>query len=107
MPGPGPWLPAVSRAALSPPRLPPTLPPITNPGFSLRAKSAVVAIDTTTGKRHVLWAELDHSDSGEFGGGNFSGTRLPGTPPLYDPATCTRALLVRPAVNWTEGHRYI
>jgi hypothetical protein len=83
------------------------LPPITTPTFSLGKHSAVVAIDADTGKRHLLWAELDHSDSGRFGGGSVEGTQLPGTPPLYDPATSTRALLIRPAVNWVEGHRYI
>jgi len=83
------------------------LPPITRPQDALARPSAVVAIDTTTGRRHLLWAELDHSDTGEFGGGTVEGNKLPGTPPLYDPATKTRALLIRPAVNWTEGHRYI
>jgi hypothetical protein len=82
------------------------LPPITRPKASLAAGSAVVAIDATTGKRHPVWAELDQSDTGKFGGGNVEGNQLPGTSPLYDPAT-TRALLIRPAVNWTEGHRYI
>src|SRR5436305_2600403 len=83
-----------------------SLPPITRPQASLGAGSAVVAIDTTTGKRHPVWAELDASDTAKFGGGNVEGNQLPGTPPLYDPAN-TRALLIRPAVNWTEGHRYI
>ncbi|MHB8671324.1 MAG: hypothetical protein ACYDAD_12370, partial [Acidimicrobiales bacterium] len=82
------------------------LPPITNPGFAVGGTSAVVAIDAATGQRHPLWAELDQSDSGRFAGGNFNGTQLPGSPPLYDPAR-TRALLIRPAVNWTEGHRYV
>src|SRR3954454_7785394 len=82
------------------------LPPITRPQASLDAGSAVVAIDATTGERHPVWAELDHSDTGKFGGGNVEGNQLPGTDPLYDPAN-SRALLIRPAVNWTEGHRYI
>ena len=82
------------------------LPPITRPQASLDAGSAVVAIDATTGERHPVWAELDASDTAKFGGGNVEGNQLPGTPPLYDPAN-TRALLIRPAVNWTEGHRYI
>jgi hypothetical protein len=66
----------------------------------------VVAIDATTGQRHPVWAELDSSDTGKFGGGTVQGNQLPGTPPLYDPAK-SRALLIRPAVNWTEGHRYV
>jgi hypothetical protein len=82
------------------------LPPITRPAASLDAGSAVVAIDADTGQRHPLWAELDASDTGKFGGGNVEGNQLPGTPPLYDPAK-SRALLIRPAVNWTEGHRYV
>jgi len=82
------------------------LPPITKPQASLGAGSAVVAIDATTGKRQPVWAELDHSDTGKFAGGNAEGVQLPGTQALYDPAN-TRALLIRPAINWTEGHRYI
>jgi hypothetical protein len=82
------------------------LPPITKPQASMGAGSAVVAIDATTGKRQPVWAELDASDTGKFGGGNVEGNQLPGTSPLYDPAN-SRALLIRPAVNWQEGHHYV
>jgi hypothetical protein len=82
------------------------LPSVTDPKAPLRSGSAVVAIDADTGQRHPVWAELDTTDTGRFGGGNLAGNQLPGTPPLYDPAHA-RALLVLPAVNWVEGHRYI
>jgi hypothetical protein len=83
------------------------LPPITNPSFALDASSAVVAINTRTGARHPLWAELDATNDGTFGGGNIEDTvQPPESPPLYDPESA-RALLIRPAINWEEGTRYI
>src|SRR5438270_2241441 len=53
------------------------LPPITTPTFSLGKRSAVVAIYAYTAKRHLLWAELDHSYTVRFGGANIDGTQLP------------------------------
>ncbi|MGH2725395.1 MAG: hypothetical protein ACRDKS_00295 [Actinomycetota bacterium] len=51
----------------------------------------VVVIDAATKQRHPIWVELDRSES------------LVGKPP---PAFDT-TLLIRPAVNFAEGHRYI
>ncbi|MFP5326219.1 MAG: hypothetical protein ACLGHT_01910, partial [Acidimicrobiia bacterium] len=54
--------------------------------LSTGAKSPMVIIDTVTGKRHPFFAELDqHPDTTDD----------------------RRALLLRPAVNFTEGRRYI
>ncbi|GAB3454615.1 hypothetical protein GCM10027436_56120 [Actinophytocola sediminis] len=59
--------------------------PITDIGRSLRRDSPVVLIDATTGKRHPHWVELDSRAT--------------------DPNR--QALIVRPAKNLIEGHRYI
>ncbi len=52
---------------------------------SLKKDAAVVLLDATTGKRAPYWAELDANPTD-------------GEQPL---------LIVRPAVNLTEGHRYV
>jgi hypothetical protein len=67
------------------------MPTNTDIARSLDADSPVVVIDATTGQRWPVWSELDRS------------VDLNGNPP---PASET-ALIVRPAVNFTEGHRYI
>jgi hypothetical protein len=59
--------------------------PITDIGKSLRRDAPVVLIDATTGKRHPYWVELDSRAT--------------------DPNR--QALIVRPARNLIEGHRYI
>jgi hypothetical protein len=59
--------------------------PITDIGQSFRAAAPVVVIDATTGQRWPIWTELDsnaHSDA-------------------------DRTLIIRPAKNFTEGHRYV
>ncbi len=58
---------------------------------SLDRDSAVVVIDATTGRRWPVWAELDRS------------VDLNGNPP----SPAQTALLIHPARNLTEGHRYI
>ena len=59
--------------------------PITDIGRSLRRDAPVVLIDATTGKRHPYWVELDSRAT--------------------DPAR--QALIIRPARNLVEGHRYL
>lgn len=60
-----------------------------SPEASLRADAPVAVIDAATGEKHMVWAELDHSmDS------------LGSTPQ-------DRVLIIRPARNFLEGHRYI
>jgi hypothetical protein len=60
-----------------------------SPELSLRADAPVAVIDADTGEKHLVWAELDHSmDS------------LGATPE-------DRVLIIRPAKNFLEGHRYI
>jgi len=61
--------------------------PVTDIGESLERDAPIVVLDTTTGKRHPYWAELD-----------VSATRDGETDP---------ALYVRPAVNYREGHHYV
>jgi hypothetical protein len=59
--------------------------PITDIGRSLAADAPVVLLDTGTGERVPYWGELDTWNS--------------------DPST--RALVIRPARNFTEGHRIV
>jgi hypothetical protein len=58
---------------------------------SLESDSPIVVLDATTGRRWPVWAEIDRS------------LDLQGNPP---PAAQT-ALIIHPAVNLAEGHRYI
>jgi hypothetical protein len=58
---------------------------------SLERDSPIVVIDATTGRRWPVWAELDRS------------VDLGGNPP----APAQTALIIRPARNLAEGHRYI
>ncbi|MCX6390243.1 MAG: hypothetical protein NT122_06395, partial [Solirubrobacterales bacterium] len=51
---------------------------------------AAVVIDATTGQRWPIWTELDHSTMLEHGYSANSST-----------------LTIRPAKNFTDGHRYI
>jgi hypothetical protein len=62
---------------------PKRLPPLTDLRRSLRRDASIVVIDARTGKRQLLWAELDSSVQRD------------------------RLLLIRPAKNWEEGRRYI
>src|SRR3954451_6964066 len=66
-------------------------PRIWNPDRSLDPDSPVSVIDAETGQRQMVWAELDHSIDalGAAADGSQS------------------ALLIRPAKNFLEGHRYI
>ncbi|WP_019630969.1 hypothetical protein [Actinomadura atramentaria] len=57
--------------------------PITDIGASLHADAPIVVVDTATGERWPYWAELDANAPED-----------------------RRALIVRPAKNFTEGHRY-
>jgi hypothetical protein len=59
--------------------------PITDIRQSLAKRQPVVLIDARTGKRQLIWAELDASA----------------------PSGAQRALLIRPAKNLTEGRRYV
>ena len=61
------------------------LAPVTDMARSLRRDAPIVVIDATTGKRHPYWAELD----------------------ALAPDADHQLLFVRPARNFTEGHRYI
>ncbi|GLW09004.1 hypothetical protein Misp01_41340 [Microtetraspora sp. NBRC 13810] len=58
--------------------------PVTDIGRSLRRDAPIVIVDTRTGERWPYWAELDANAT--------------------DPART--ALIIRPARNFREGHRY-
>jgi hypothetical protein len=59
--------------------------PITDIGRSFDRRQPVVVINARTGRRHLIWAELDSNAS----------------------SPATTALLIHPAVNFREGERYI
>jgi hypothetical protein len=59
--------------------------PVTDIGQSFAPRAPIVVIDAKTGERRPIWAELD----------------------AQAPNPRRRALLVHPAANWHEGHRYI
>ncbi|MGH8983156.1 MAG: hypothetical protein ACRDY6_04695 [Acidimicrobiia bacterium] len=61
------------------------VPPVTDIAASLERDSAVVLLDTETGERVPLWAELDASV----------------------PSDDARILIVRPATSLREGHRHV
>ncbi len=61
------------------------LTPISDQAAYQDPDAAAVVIDTTTGKRWPIWAEVDTNASKPE----------------------DRALILRPAVNFTEGHRYV
>jgi len=61
------------------------LPPVTDIGTYADANAGVVVIDTATGERWPVWAEIDSN--------------------AVDDAH--RTLIVRPAKNFLEGHRYV
>lgn len=58
--------------------------PVTDIGRSLARDAPIVLLDADTGRRHPYWAELDANAS-----------------------TGRQALIVRPAENLTDGHRYV
>ncbi len=60
------------------------VPPLTDIGRSLAADSPIVVVDTRTGARWPVWGELDMN-----------------SPPSE------RALIIHPATNFLEGHRYV
>jgi hypothetical protein len=59
--------------------------PVTDIGRSLKRSQPIVVIDAKTGKRQLLWSELN---------------AIPKNPRK-------RALYVHPGIGWREGHRYI
>ncbi|MDZ7731919.1 MAG: hypothetical protein U5R31_01300 [Acidimicrobiia bacterium] len=58
--------------------------PLTDLGASLEADSPTVIVDATTGERHLHWAELDAEATDD-----------------------DQVLMLRPGVNFEEGHRYV
>ncbi|TXI82544.1 MAG: hypothetical protein E6Q40_12255 [Cupriavidus sp.] len=110
--------------------------PITNIGDSMRDSQPIVVLDADTGERHLIWSELD-ANLTKFTAcdairpidaalGIAGDAGLPAAEqikdlgdqlraqckkllpqieiPLFDPGP---ALIIRPAINFKEGHRYI
>ena len=65
--------------------------PITDIARYSEPDAPIVVIDADTGERHMIWSEIDRAPD------------LDGNPP----SPADTALLIRPGVNWEEGHRYI
>ena len=59
--------------------------PVTDLARTYDRRQPVVVIDANTGRRHLIWAELDSTAT----------------------TAANTALLIHPAVNFREGHRYI
>jgi hypothetical protein len=59
--------------------------PIGDMARSFDPGQPIVVIDAKTAERHMIWAELDPNPAN----------------------SADRNLIVRPGVNWTEGHRYV
>jgi hypothetical protein len=59
--------------------------PISDVARSFDRNQPVVVIDASTLKRHLIWSEVDANPASDS----------------------DRDLLIRPAVNWVEGHHYI
>ena len=57
----------------------------------LRPDAPIVILNARTGERHPFWSELDQNTSGPGG----------------TPVEPSKALLLRPAINFDEGERYI
>jgi hypothetical protein len=72
--------------------VPSGLPPVTHLGANDQANLGVVLVDTQTGRHWPVWAEIDQytAESGPVPSG-----------------TVQQDLMIHPAVNLTDGHRYI
>jgi hypothetical protein len=72
--------------------VPSGLPPVTDLSMNTRRDSGVVLLDTRTGRRVPVWVEVDQY------------TQMAGPAPS---PTLEQDLMIHPAVNLTDGHRYI
>ncbi len=62
--------------------------PITDIAQYAQANAPIIVIDAATGKRQPIWAELDTNADA-----------------IFEPKS--QMLMIHPAKNWLEGHRYI
>ena len=72
--------------------VPSGLPPVTNLGLNSQRSPGVVLLDAQTGRRSPVWVEIDQY------------TQEAGPIPA---GTVQQDLMIHPAVNLTDGHRYI
>ncbi len=87
--------------------------PITDMARYRAADAPVVVIDVQTGQRHPIWTEIDTNPLNPLaqaqvaydeGGGADAGVPAP---PARPENTANVNLLIRPAVNFVNGHRYV
>lgn len=71
-------------------------PPLSNIGRSLETDSPILIIDADTGERHLIWSELDDNGTKQTTPAEESAGVDPGP-----------ALIIRPAINFEPGQRYI
>lgn len=76
--------------------------PVNDIGRYTEPDAPVVVLDATTGRRHPVWVELDRSPTIDSSTVDPTG-EVDGPPPAPE----RTALLIRPAINFREGHRYI
>jgi hypothetical protein len=94
--------------------------PITDMGRYLAPDAPVVVIDVQTGKRHPIWTEIDVNPLGPLPQGSGAGEVVEAAEdqlgqdlePLPTGAprptnTANVNFLIRPAVNFENGHRYV
>jgi hypothetical protein len=75
--------------------VPSGLPPVTDLGMNESPDLGVVLLDTQTGEKSPVWTEIDQytSESGPFAPGQIGSLQ--------------QDLIIHPAVNLIDGHRYI
>ncbi|MGH8530326.1 MAG: hypothetical protein ACRETN_10915 [Nevskiales bacterium] len=70
--------------------------PLSDLALYTNANAPVMVLDATTGQRHPVWAEIDLN----------AGKLLPSND-VPSPKPAQAALIIRPAVNFAEGRRYV
>ncbi len=75
---------------------------LTNLGTYTRKDRSVIVLDTKTGKRHPVWAELDSNPTAVDPSGSSNGG-INQNPSNTKPVN----LMIRPAVNFEHGRRYV
>ncbi|MBK5307732.1 MAG: hypothetical protein JJD92_13685 [Frankiaceae bacterium] len=82
--------------------------PITDMGAYLSPTAPVVVIDVQTGKRHPIWTEIDTNPLGPVPtAGSASGEAGTPTGPDRPFNTMNVNVIITPAKNFTNGHRYV
>jgi hypothetical protein len=75
--------------------VPSGLPPVTDLGMNTKPNLGVVLLDEETGRRYPVWAEVDQY------------TQEAGLTPAGVVGSVQQDLMIHPAINLADGHRYI